>query len=217
MSMIKVALVDDHHVVRRGLRSFLNAFDDIEVVGEAASGEEMLTHIHTWLPDVAVVDLLLPGGIDGIETARRVRAASPHTRIVMLSAYSDPARVIGSLRAGAIGYIKKDSEPEMLLLAIRSAAREQSVLEPSIADAVLRDLADSPGDGDSLSEREREVLMLLAHGRTNAEIASALIIGEETVKTHVGNILSKLHIRHRTQGVIRALKTGLISLDDIDV
>ncbi|MBN1312212.1 MAG: response regulator transcription factor [Anaerolineae bacterium] len=217
MTPIKVVLVDDHHVVRRGLNSFLSAFDDIEIIGEAAGGEEALARIAQWLPDVAVVDLLLPGGIDGIETARHIRAASPHTKIVMLTAYGDQARVIGALRAGAIGYVKKDSEPETLLMAIRAAANEQSVLEPSIAGIILRDLTDGPGAEDPLSERELEVLKLLAHGHTNAEIASLLIIGEETVKTHVGNILSKLHIKHRMQAVIRGLKKGLLSLDDIDV
>ncbi len=216
MSVIRLVLIDDHHVVRRGLHSFLNAFDDIEIVGEAGSGEEALTHIETWLPDVAVVDLLLPGGIDGIETTRRIRATSPHTKVVILTAYGDQARVAGALRAGAIGYVKKDSDPELLLQAIRSAASEQAVLDPSLAGMVLRDLAGNAAADDALSEREQEVLRLLAHGHTNAEIASELVISEETVKTHVGNILSKLHIRHRMQAVVRALKQGLISLDEID-
>lgn len=135
----------------------------------------------------------------------------------MLTAYSDPARIVGALRAGAIGYIRKDSELELLLVAIRSAASGQSVLDPSIAGIVFGDFAGSSDVEKVLSEREQEVLKFLAHGHTNAEIAADLVIGEETVKTHVGNILSKLHMRHRMQAVITALKKGLISLDDIDV
>ncbi len=211
---IRLILVDDHSVVRRGLRSFLESFPDIAVVGEAESGEAALAQVESWLPDVAVMDLLMPGGMDGIETTRQVRQLSPHTQVVVLTAHTDEARVVAALRAGAIGYVRKDAEPELLLTAVRAAARGQSMLDPAIAGSVLQELA---GGIDGLTEREMGVLRLLAHGRTNPQIAAELVVSEETVKTHVGNILSKLHTAQRTQAVVAALKRGLISLDEIDL
>ena len=217
MSNIRVVLVDDHRVVQTGLRSYLEAFPDLEVVGAAGSGEEALEKLEGWLPDVIVMDLRMPGGIDGIEATRRVRALSPHTQVVVLTAYTDDARVVAALRAGAIGYVRKDSEPEVFLAAVRGAARGQSVLDPAVAGSVLQDLVRGGPLVEELSEREKEVLGQLAHGRTNREIAQALHVSEETVKTHVGNILSKLQLSHRTQAVIYALKQGLVSLDDIEI
>ena len=217
MDSIRVVLVDDHRVVRRGLRSFLEAFPDIVVVGEASTGEEALERIEGWLPDVVIMDLLMPGGIDGIEATRRVRSITPHTQVVVLTAYADDVRVVASLRAGAIGYVRKEADPEILLAAVRAAARGQSMLDPSIAGSVLQDLVASARIRDDLTDREMEVLRLLAHGRTNPEIAEELVVGVETVKTHVGNILAKLHLAHRTQAVIHALKQGLISLEEIEL
>jgi NarL family two-component system response regulator LiaR len=217
MDVIRLALVDDHRVVRRGLRSFLEAFPGITIVGEASSGEEALEKIEGWLPDVVVMDLLLPGGIDGIETTRRIRSITPHTQVVVLTAYTDDARVVGALRAGAIGYVRKDAEPEILLAAVQAAARGRSMLDPAIAGSVLQDLVGSAKVKDELTEREMEVLRLLAHGRTNREIAEELVVSAETIKTHVGNVLAKLHLAHRTQAAIHALKQGLISLDEIDL
>ena len=217
MNNIRLALVDDHQVVRRGLRSYLEAFVDITVIGEASSGEEALANIEAWLPDVVVMDLLMPGGIDGIETTRRIRSISPHTQVVVLTAYTDDARVVGALRAGAIGYVRKDADPEILLAAVRAAAQGQSVLDPAIAESVLQDLVSNAQTREAFTEREREVLHSLAHGRTNREIAEELVVGEETVKTHIGNILTKLHSAHRIQAVIYALKQGLISLDEIEL
>ena len=217
MEPIQVVLVDDHRVVRRGLRSFLEAFSDITIVGEASSGEEVLEKIEGWLPEVVIMDLLMPGGIDGIEATRRIRSISPRTQVVVLTAYADDARVVAALRAGAIGYVRKEADAEILLAAVRAAARGQSMLDPAIAGSVLQDLVSSTQIGDDLTEREMEVLRLLAHGRTNREIAEELVVGAETVKTHVGNILAKLHLAHRTQAVIHALKQGLISLDEIEL
>lgn len=214
---IRVVLVDDHHVVRRGLQSYLSAFPDIQIIGTASSGEDALARVEAWLPDVIVMDLLMPGGIDGIETTRRVRAASPHTQVVVLTAFTDDARVVAALRAGAIGYVRKESDPEVLLRALRGAARGQSILDPAIAETVLEELDREAIPGLTLTEREREVLRQLAHGLTNKQIAEALVIGEETVKTHVGNILSKLHLAHRSQAIIYALKNGLVTLDELDV
>ncbi|MCP4418569.1 MAG: response regulator transcription factor [Chloroflexi bacterium] len=213
---IRLILVDDHTVVRRGLHTFLDSFSDIEVVGEAASGEAALEKLEELLPDVVVMDLLMPGGIDGIETTRRVRQLSPHSQVVVLTAYTDEARVVAALRAGAIGYVRKDAEPELLLTAVRAADRGQSMLDPAIAGSVLQELIGGI-EHDSLTQREMSVLRLLAHGRSNRTIAAELVVGEETIKTHVGNILSKLHMSQRTQAVIVALKQGLISLDEIDL
>lgn len=217
MSRTRVALVDDHRVVQTGLRSYLESFDDIEVIGAASSGEEALEKLEGWLPDVVVMDLRMPGGMDGVEATRRVRALSPHTQVVVLTAHTDEARVVAALRAGAIGYVRKDAQPEVFLAAVRGAARGQSVLDPAVAGSVLQELLRGGGLVEALSERETEVLRQLAHGRTNREIADTLHVSEETVKTHVGNILSKLQLGHRTQAVIYALKQGLLSLDEIDL
>jgi len=215
MSKIRVVLVDDHKVVQTGLRSYLGAFPDVEVIGAASSGEEALAKMEDWLPDVVVMDLSMPGGIDGIEATRRVRALSPHTQVVVLTAHTDDARVVAALRAGALGYVRKDADPEVFLAAVRGAARGQSVLDPAVAGSVLQDLLRGGPLGDALSERETEVLRELARGRTNKEIGQTLHVSEETVKTHVGNILSKLQLAHRTQAVVYALKQGLLSLDDL--
>lgn len=217
MTKIRVVLVDDHHIVRRGLRSFLESFGDIEIIGEAANGEAAIAAIESWLPDVVVVDLLMPGGIDGIETTRHLRMRSPHSQVVVLTAFTDDARIIAALREGAIGYVRKDAAPETLLAAVRGAARGQSVLDPTVAGSVLQELVRSSRLGADLTERETAVLRQLAHARTNREIAEMLTISEETVKTHVGNILAKLHLAHRTQAALYALKQGLVTLDELDL
>ncbi|MGB7338812.1 MAG: response regulator transcription factor [Phototrophicaceae bacterium] len=215
--MIQVALVDDHHVVRRGIESFLTAMPDMKIVGSAESGEMLLEHLESWLPDVIVMDLYMPGGIDGIETTRQLRAISPHTQVVVLTAHTDDERVIAALRAGAIGYIRKESDPLLLVEAIRGANNGQSVIDPAVASAVLRDMTQQKIPGIDLTERENEILLELAHGLSNKEIAEKLVIGTETVKTHVGNILSKLHLKHRHQALVYALKNGLISLDELEL
>jgi NarL family two-component system response regulator LiaR len=213
---IRVVLVDDHHIVRRGLQSFLKAFHDLEVVGEAASGEEALQKLESWMPDVIVMDMLMPGGMDGIEAIKQIHARLPSAHIIALTSYTDDARVIAALRAGAIGYVRKEADPEILLSSIRAAARGQSLLDPAVASAVMQELTRGKSGAD-LTEREQEVLRQLALGRTNHEIAEALTVSDETVKTHVGNILTKLQLAHRTQAVIYALKNGLISLDEIEL
>ena len=217
MPQIRLVLVDDHAVVRKGLSTFLNGFDDTAVVGEAPSGEACLAALETWLPDVVIMDLLMPGGINGIEATKRVRALSPHTQVVVLTASVDEAQVVAALRAGAIGYVRKDAEPVLLLTAVRAAARGQSMLDPAIASSVLHELLNGNRIITTLTDREMSVLRGLAHGKTNRQIAQQLIVSEETVKTHVGNILSKFQMTQRTQAVIAALKQGLISLDEIDL
>ena len=214
---IGVVLVDDHRVVRQGLRVYLESFPDITIVGEASSGEEVVRQIELWLPDVVVMDLLMPGGIDGVEAIRQVRRLTPHTQIIALTSFTDDARVIAVLRAGALGYVRKDAAPEVLLAAVRAAAHGQSLLDPTIAKSVLHELVRGEKSEGSLSEREQEVLRQLALGYTNREIAETLLVSPETVKTHVGNILAKLHLAHRAQAMVYALKHGIISLDDIEL
>jgi len=217
MTPTSVLIVDDHRVVGRGVRSYFESFPDIEVVAVAQSGEEALRLLDDRLPAVVVMDLLMPGGIDGVEATRLVRARSPRTQVVALTASTDEARLLAVLRAGAIGYVRKDADPEVLLAAVRAAARGQSVIDPAVAGTVLRDLAGRRVPGQELTERELAVLRRLTQGGTNKQIGEALCISEETVKTHVGNILTKLHLAHRTQAVLYALKRGLVSLDDLDV
>ena len=214
---ITVMLVDDHTIVRQGLMSFLGAFDDLEIIGNAASGEELLNHLEQRIPDVIVMDLHMPGGMDGIEAIRRVGTLTPHTKIVVLTSYVNDARVLAALRAGAIGYVRKEANPTVLLDAIRAAAHGQSLLDPEIAQAILGELTHPSKRNSQLTQREQEVLHQIAQGRTNQEIAQILVVSDETVKRHVGNILTKLQLAHRTQAVIYALKNGLISLDDIDL
>jgi NarL family two-component system response regulator LiaR len=170
------------------------------------------------------MDLLMPGGMDGVETISRVRQLTPHTQIIALTSYADDARVIAVLRAGAIGYVRKDATPDVLLASIRAAARGQSLIDPAVAGAVLKEFltinrrtTHNEKPEVALSEREQDVLRQLALGRTNREIAETMMVSPETVKTHVGNILAKLHLTHRTQAVIYALKRGIISLDDIEM
>jgi len=141
MSQIRVVLVDDHRVVSRGVRSYLESFPDIAIVGVAANGEELLKKFDEWLPEVVVMDLLMPGGMDGVEATKRVRALSPRMQVVALTASVDEARLIGALRAGAIGYVRKDSEPEALLAAVRAAARGHSVIDPALTGDALHDFA----------------------------------------------------------------------------
>ncbi|MEM7130203.1 MAG: response regulator transcription factor [Chloroflexota bacterium] len=214
--MISVVLVDDHHIVRRGLRNFLESFSDIQVIGESPSGEELLTKLNAWQPDVVIMDLLLPGGIDGIETTKQVRSRSLQTQVVVLTASTDEARLVGALREGAIGYVRKDADPATLLEAVRGAACGQTVLDPQVAGHVMEELVERTQIIDELTPREKEVLQRLTHGRTNREIAETLSISEETVKTHIGRILSKLHLAHRNQAMLYALKQGLVTLDEID-
>jgi DNA-binding NarL/FixJ family response regulator len=204
---IRVALVDDHHIVRGGLAAFLGAQDDIEIVGQAPNGEAALNHAEAWRADVILMDVQMPGGIDGIETTRRLRKLVPDARIVILSSFSDDARLIGAMRAGALTYVQKESKPTVLLNAVRQAALGHAVLEPELMDRLAA--AKSTRYRDVLTERERDVLRGIAAGLTNVEIAAQLVIGEETVKTHVASMLRKLELSHRTQAAVFALKNGL--------
>lgn len=216
MSKIRILLVDDHAVVRRSLCSYLNAFEDLHVVNDVASGEEALEKLDDFLLDVAVIDLLMPGGVDGLETARTIRIRSPHTQVVILTALTGEERLLAALRAGVLGYIRKESDPALLVQAIRAAVKGQSTLDPMMTGRVLQDMTANKSSALSqLTEREKEVLLSLAQGNTNRQIGEELVISEETVKTHVANVLMKLQLDHRSQAVIYALKNGLLTLDDL--
>ncbi|MDX9849689.1 MAG: response regulator transcription factor [Anaerolineaceae bacterium] len=207
--MIRLILVDDHHVVRRGLRSYFESFPDLKIVAEAASAEELLQNLPGIEADVIVLDILLPGGMDGLEAARMLQSQPNPTRIVILTAYSDPARAMAALRSGVLGYVRKDSAPEVLLAAVRAAANGQIYLDQKTADSLAENIPHA-----ALSLREQQVLEQLARGSTNREIAATLVISEETVKSHVSNILAKLGLENRTQVISHALKHGMLRRDE---
>jgi NarL family two-component system response regulator LiaR len=212
VSPVTIVLVDDHRVVTSSLKSYLDAFADLSVVGIAASGEEVLQRLDEWRPQIILQDLLLPGGIDGIETTRRVLERKPQIGIIALTASMDEARMMGVLRVGALGYVRKDAEPEILLAAVRSVSRGTPYIDPSISRRIQQDGAPA----DDLTPRELDVLRHLALGRSNKEIAAALAIAPETVKTHVGHVLAKLQVEGRAQAIVHALKRGLVSLDELE-
>ena len=218
MAMIRVALVDDHRVVTRSLQAYLESFADLRVVGAAVSGEELLARLDEWSPDVILQDLLIPGGIDGIETTRRVLATGRSVKVVALTASMDEARMMGVLRAGAVGYVRKDAEPEVLLAAVRAVAAGRTFIDPGVSQTLVsaRLKSGSPDDRDELTPRELDVLRHLALGRSNREIAATLDIGDETVKTHVARVLSKLQVENRAQAIVQALKRGLVTLGELD-
>lgn len=210
MSVITIAIADDHRVVARSLKTYLESFANVRVVGIAASGEDLLDQLSAWRPQVVIQDLLMPGGIDGIETTRRILAREPSIRVVALTASFDEARMMGVLRAGATGYVRKDADPEVLLAAVRAVAAGRTFIDPSIG----RHLAGEK-NSDELTPRESDVLRHLAVGASNRTIATALGVSEETVKTHVANVLAKLQVENRAQAAVQALKRGLISIDDL--
>jgi len=207
---ITVAIVDDHRVVSRSLKAYLESFPDLRVVGIAKSGEELLDRLDEWRPQVVIQDLLMPGGIDGIETTRRLLAADPSVRVVALTASYDEARMMGVLRTGACGYIRKDADPETLLAAIHAVVAGRTYIDPAIGRHIAR-----AQELDELTPREGQVLRHLALGESNRAIAAALSVSEETVKTHVANVLSKLQVENRAQAAVQALKRGLVSTDDL--
>jgi DNA-binding NarL/FixJ family response regulator len=209
VTRIQIALVDDHRVVTRSLKAYLESFPDFEVVGIAAGGEELLKHLSEWRPQIVLLDLLMPGGWDGIETTRRILERAPDVRVIALTASLDEPRMMGVLRAGAAGYIRKDAEPETLLAAVRAVARGKTYIDPSVARQAL-----GAAPREELTARETEVLRRLAQGLSNKEIAEALSISEETVKTHVSNVLAKLEAENRAQAIVQALKRGLVSLEE---
>ncbi|MCZ0210968.1 response regulator [Streptomyces achromogenes] len=207
---IKVLLVDDHQVVRRGLRTFLEVQDDIEVVGEAADGAGGVARAEELRPDVVLMDIKMPG-MDGIDALRRLRELGNPARVLIVTSFTEQRTVVPALRAGAAGYVYKDVDPDALAGAIRSVHAGHVLLQPEVADALLarEEAGGGQGRGGSLTEREREVLGLIADGRSNREIARVLVLSEKTVKTHVSNILMKLDLADRTQAALWAVRHGV--------
>ncbi|MBN3928583.1 response regulator transcription factor [Streptomyces verrucosisporus] len=207
--MIRVLLVDDHQVVRRGLRTFLEVQGDIEVVGEAADGAGGVARAEELRPDVVLMDLRMPGS-DGVEALRKLRELGNPARVLVVTSFTEQRTVVPALRAGAAGYVYKDIDPDALAGAIRSVHAGHVLLQPEVARALLgqEGAGGGPGRGTSLTEREREVLALIADGRSNREIARRLVLSEKTVKTHVSNILMKLDLADRTQAALWAVRHG---------
>ena len=215
---ITVLIVDDHTVVRRGIRSLLETEDDIEVVGEASNGEEAVREAERLNPKVILMDLVMPE-LGGVEATRRIRSRKPDARILVLTSFGSDDKLFPAVKAGALGYLLKEATPEELVRAIREAAVGHAAINPAVARRLLREFTREHGalpPPDPLTEREIEVLRTLALGLSNVGIAQRLYISEATVRTHVSNILSKLHLENRTQAALYALKEGLISLDDIE-
>jgi NarL family two-component system response regulator LiaR len=216
-SPIRVLIADDHAILRKGIRALLGTEPDIEVVGETADGLETVAQAESLRPDVILMDLVMPK-MDGIEATRRITSEQPGIRILVLTSFAADDKVFPAIKAGALGYILKDSGPAELVQAIHQVYQGQPSLEPSIALKMLQELSHTPQrppTPDPLSEREMEVLRLLAQGKSNREIAEQLVITELTVRTHVSNILGKLHLASRTQAALYALKEGLASLEDV--
>ncbi len=206
---IRVLLADDHSVVRQGLRMFLALDSELEVVAEAANGAEAVRLANELKPDVVLMDLLMPE-MDGIEATATIRRQLPDTEVIALTSVLEDEKVFGAIRAGAIGYLLKDTEADELCRAIKAAAAGQVQLSPQAAARLMREVR-PPDSPDELTPRETEVLRLLARGLANKEIARDLSIGEKTVKTHVSNILSKLGVLSRTQAALYAVRAGLVS------
>jgi NarL family two-component system response regulator LiaR len=214
---IRVLLADDHAILRKGIRALLSTEPDVEVVGEAGDGAEALAQAEALQPDVILMDLVMPG-MDGIEATRQIVARQPGARVLVLTSFVADDKVFPAIKAGALGYILKDTGPDELVRAIRQVHRGEPTMEAEIARKVLFELAQPPRQpptADPLTARELEVLRLLAQGKSNREIAEDLVLSEMTVRTHVSNILGKLHLASRTQAALYALKEGLASLDDV--
>ncbi|HEX9374532.1 MAG TPA: response regulator transcription factor [Roseiflexaceae bacterium] len=210
---IRILIADDHSVVRQGLRMFLGLDPELEVVGEAPNGAEALRLARELKPDVVLMDLLMPV-MDGITAIGAIRRELPDTEVIALTSVLEDSSVVGAVRAGAIGYLLKDTEADELRRAIKAAASGQVQLAPKAAARLMREVR-APDSPESLTERETDVLRLLAQGQSNKEIARTLVIGEKTVKTHVSNILAKLGVPSRTQAALYAVRIGLVAPDQL--
>ena len=209
---ISIVIVDDHEVVRNGIRAYLDTIPEFKVVGEGASGDEAIKLVAENIPDIVLMDLIMPGK-DGVETTREIKKISPRTQVVVLTSFHEDIHIFPALKAGAISYILKDMKMEKLAEALQRAVRGEVTLHPLVAARVLASLR-KPNENESLftdlTERELEVLKLIANGLTNNQIADKLVISENTVKGHVSNILSKLHLADRTQVAVYAWQEGIV-------
>jgi NarL family two-component system response regulator LiaR len=205
---IRVLIVDDHAVVREGLRTFLDLQDGLEVVGEAGDGEEAVQLIRRLRPDVVLMDLVMPK-LDGVEAMRQLRESSPETRVIVLTSFLDDERLLPAIRAGAAGYLLKDVQPQELAQAVRTAHAGKALIDPAVAARLVDTLADGRDEStEQLTPREREVLDLIARGFSNKRIALELGVAEKTVKTHVSHVLAKLGVSDRTQAALYAARLG---------
>jgi NarL family two-component system response regulator LiaR len=215
--VIRLLIVDDHTIVRKGIKVLIATEKDMQVVGEAENGAEAVEKAASLKPDVILMDLVMPH-MDGIEATSRITTQQPGARILVLTSFAADDKVFPAVKAGALGYLLKDSSPEQLLEAIRQVSRGEPSLEPAIARKVLQELS-NPGQGkptaEPLTQRELEVLRLISQGLSNKEIAAKIFVAEWTVRTHVSNVLSKLHLASRTQAALYALRSGIASLDDV--
>ncbi len=214
--LIRILLVDDHPVVRRGIKALLSTEPDLEVVGEAGDGEEAVQEALRLRPDVVLMDLVMPR-LDGVQATRRIMEQSPGTHVLVLTSFGSDDKVFPAIKAGARGYLLKDARAGDLLGAIRRAARGQTSLDPDVARRLLRELSSEPqraGAGEPLTPREVDVLRLVARGMPNEDIAQRLSISEATVRTHVSHILAKLGLDNRTQAALYALRSGIATLEE---
>jgi NarL family two-component system response regulator LiaR len=213
-----ILIADDHEVVRNGIRSYLETIPDFQVVGEASSGEETLSMVAELIPDIVLLDLIMPG-MDGIETTRRVKQISPRTQVVVLTSYHEDVHIFPALKAGAISYILKDMKMEKLAEVLHRAVQGEVTLHPRVAARVLQNIRGENGEEQplftDLTDRETDVLKLIANGLTNSQIAEKLVISENTVKGHVSNILSKLHLADRTKVAVYAWQQGIVNRNSV--
>lgn len=215
---IKLLVVDDQNIVRKGIRALLEQVDDIDVIGEASNGEEAVAQAKRLQPDVILMDLMMPK-MDGITAIREIQAGQLPARIIALTSFVTEDKVFPAIKAGAMGYLLKDSEPEDLITAIRKVNRGEPSLHPIVAKMVLAELGQpvkQPLTPEPLTQREVDIIRLVAQGLSNRQIAEQLVIGEATVRTHVGNVLNKLHLANRVQATLYALREGLTSLQEMD-
>ena len=211
---IRILIADDHAIVREGLRALLATEPDLELVAEATDGIQAVTKARAFKPDVILLDLMMPR-MDGVEAITEIKKDWQEAHIIVLTSFSDDEKVFSAIRSGALGYLLKDSSPQDLLNAIHTVAKGEGFLSPSIASKVMREINQPPKlppTKDPLTERENEILQLVAQGLTNDQIAERLVVSERTVRTHVSNILAKLQLANRTQAALYALKEGLASL-----
>ena len=211
---ISIIVVDDHEVVRKGLRGYLETLPEFSVMGEAASGEEAINLVMEFIPDVVLMDLIMPG-MDGVEATRRVKKISPRTQVIVLTSYHEDIHIFPALKAGAVAYVLKDMKMDKLADVITRVVKGETILHPLVAERVLKNLRGESGNDEDvltgdLTDREMEVLKLIANGLSNNQIAEKLVITENTVKGHVSNILSKLHLLDRTQAAVYAWKKGIV-------
>lgn len=213
IDLITILLVDDHEVVRQGVRAFLETHPEFDVVGEANNGIEAVTMVEEYVPDVVLMDLIMPG-MDGVEATRLIKTVSPRTQIVVLTSYHEDEHIFPALKAGAISYLLKDMKMDELAEAIKKAALGNAVLHPHVAARVIEEIQGKKEDEfkphSDLTNREMEILKLIAEGSSNSEISDRLVISMHTVKGHVSNILSKLHLADRTQAAVYAWQKGVV-------